>query len=279
MPSIGVVVSTYNQPRHLQRCLLTLEQQSQRNFDIVVADDGSTAETRRLVEQFARSSARPVRHVWHEDRGFRKTRILNKSVLATDAQYLVFIDGDCIAHPDFVREHALNSESGRYLNGSLIRLDKALSDRITERAIVEGNAFRTAWLLQQGRQVDRRYLRLSLPYGLRCRLNRATRTRLYWLGSNSSCFRNDLVAVNGFDNRFSYGFEDGDFGNRLEMSRIMPKTVRWTAVVLHLWHAKPWSDPDVQAVNRKLMDENLALGRHRAVNGLVDVAAGGGTVC
>jgi len=273
MPSIGVVVSTYNQPGHLRRCLRSLEQQSQRNFDIVVADDGSTAETRRIVEQFALSSTRPVRHMWQEDRGFRKTRILNTSVLATDAQYLVFIDGDCIAHPDFVREHVLNSEPGRYLNGSLIRLGKELSERITEQAIIEGDAFRIAWLLQQGHHIDRRYLRLTLPYELRCRLNRATRTHLYWLGSNSSCFRDDLVAVNGFDNRFSYGFEDGDFGNRLEMRHIVPKTVRWTAILLHLWHAKPWAAPEVQAANRALMDENLALGRYRAVTGLDDIAA------
>jgi len=272
MPSIGVIVSTYNQPRHLRRCLRSLEQQSMPDFEVVVADDGSTAETRRLVEHFARSSSRSVRHVWHEDRGFRKTKILNKSVLATDAQYLVFIDGDCIAHPDFIREHALNLEPGRYLNGSLIRLGERLSEQITERAIVEGDAFRTPWLLQQGHQIDRRYLRLSLPYKLRCRLNRATRTPPYWLGSNSSCFRGDLVAINGFDNRFSYGFEDGDFGNRLEMRHILPKTIRWTAVLLHLWHAKPWSDPDMQAANRKLMDENLALGRYHAVTGLDDIA-------
>lgn len=274
MSSIGVIVSTYNQPRHLRRCLRSLELQSQRSFEIVVADDGSTMETRRLVEEFARSSIHPVRHVWQEDRGFRKTEILNKAVLATGTQYLVFIDGDCIAHPDFVREHALNSEPGRYLTGSLIRLDQGISDRINEDAIAGGDAFRAAWLLKQGSHIDRRYLRLSLPYTLRCRLNRATRTRPYWLGSNSSCFRESLVAINGFDNRFSYGFEDGDFGNRLEMRGIKPKTVRWTAVLLHLWHAKPWADPDGQAGNRGLMDENLVLGRYRAASGLDDISIG-----
>jgi len=268
MVNASIIVSTYNQPRHLRRCLVSLEHQSSPDFEVVVADDGSTGETRRVVEQFGQSYARQVRHVWHEDRGFRKTLILNKAVLASEGEYLVFIDGDCVAHPDFVSEHTSMSKRGHYLNGSLIRLDEELSERITEKAIVRGDSFRTTWLLREGRYVDRRYLRLSLPYGLRCRLNRATRTRLYWLGSNSSCFREDLMAVNGFDNRFSYGFEDGDFGNRLEMLQVTPRTVRWTAILLHLWHGRPWSDPETEAANRTLMDENVALGRHWAVSGI-----------
>lgn len=275
MASASIIVSTYNQPRHLRRCLVSLEHQSSPDFEVVVADDGSRGETRRIIEQFARSSARRVRHVWHEDRGFRKTLILNKAVLASKSEYLVFIDGDCVAHPDFVREHTSKSERGHYLNGSLIRLDEGLSERISEEAIVRRHAFQAAWLLRQGRYVDRRYLRLTLPYGLRCRLNRGTRTRLYWLGSNSSCYREDLMAVNGFDNRFSYGFEDGDFGNRLEMLKVTPRTVRWTALLLHLWHGKPWSDPETESANRKLMDENMALGRYRATSGIDEIAHDG----
>lgn len=272
MTGVSVIVSTYNQPRHLARCLLALELQSHARFEIVVADDGSADETRRVVEQFARRSARLVKHVWHEDRGFRKTEILNKAVLATDADYLVFIDGDCLAHPDFVREHLVAAVPGHYLNGSLIRLPRPLSESISEPDILGRDAFRAAWLLRQGGRPDRRYLRLSLPYDLRRRLNCASRTRLYWLGSNASCYRQDLIAVNGFDNRFGYGFEDGDFGNRLEMCGITPRTVRWTAVLLHLWHPQPWADPVAHAANRKLMDENLARHRRQAPSGLQQVS-------
>jgi glycosyltransferase involved in cell wall biosynthesis len=272
MSGVSVIVATYNQPRHLARCLLALDLQSYEQFDIVIADDGSAGETRQAVEDFAHRSRRPVRHVWQEDRGFRKTEILNKAVLASGSDYLVFMDGDCVAHRDFVREHVRSAAPGHYLNGSLIRLGPKLSECLTEQTITGGEAFRAGWLMRQGGRLDRRYLRLSLSHGLRSRLNRASRTRLYWLGSNASCYREDLMAVNGFDNRFSYGFEDGDFGNRLEMCNITPRTVRWTANLLHLWHPRPWSDPAVKAANLELMNENLALRRCRAVSGLQQIS-------
>jgi glycosyltransferase involved in cell wall biosynthesis len=273
MAEISVIVSTYNLPRHLHRCLLALEHQTHPAFEVIVADDGSAHETGTTIDGFAKTSRRTIKHVWQEDRGFRKTRILNKAILAAAGEYLVFIDGDCVAHPDFVREHAQNAKPGHYLNGSLIRLDQGLTERITDQVIIDGQAFQSGWLTRQGRRFDRRYLRLTLPYGLRCRLNDASPTRLYWLGSNSSCYRDDAVAVNGFDNRFGYGFEDADFGSRLEMRRVAARTVRWTAVLLHLWHAKPWSASETIRANRKLRDENLALNRCRAVDGLDDISA------
>lgn len=268
MMTAAVIVSTYNQPRHLARCLAALDRQTVPALELIVADDGSGAETRAVIERSMQTSPHQVKHVWHEDRGFRKTEILNKAILATGQDYLVFIDGDCLAQPDFVAEHLRAARRGHYLNGSLIRLGQRLSERIDEGAISAGEAFQAGWLIRRGRGFNRRFLRLALGYGLRRRLNGASRTRLYWLGSNASCFRDDAVAVNGFDNRFSYGFEDGDFGRRLEMHGITPKTVRWTANVLHLWHTKPWSSPEVIERNRRLMEENVARGRVRAVSGL-----------
>jgi glycosyltransferase involved in cell wall biosynthesis len=252
-PGCSVIVSTFNQPRLLDRCLFALGRQNVPPLEIVVADDGSGNETRAVIEGFAQQSGLRVRHVWHEDRGFRKTRILNIAVQAAAAAYLIFTDGDCVAHPDFVAEHVAGAAAGHYLNGSLIRLTGSASTRITREAIADGAAFEARWLVAAGRRIDRRYLRLALPYRSRAWLNRNNRTPLYWLGSNSSCFRSDALAVNGFDNRFSYGFEDGDFGNRLENLGVTPRTVRWTANLLHLWHERPWARPEVIARNQRLV--------------------------
>ena len=249
MPTAALIVSTYNQPDHLDRCLLALKKQTLRDFELILADDGSDERTRLVIDKYSTAFANAVIHLWQEDRGFRKTQILNKAMLATSANYLVFMDGDCLAHPDFVSEHLAYAKRGHYLNGSMIRLNRQLTDRIGHEAIAAGDVFRSVWLTGQGRAWNRRYHRFSLGYKTRRWLDRYSRTKLYWLGANSSCFREDALAVNGFDNRFTYGFEDGDFGNRLENFGLVPATVRWTANVLHLFHGRPWDQPGVQEKN------------------------------
>jgi GT2 family glycosyltransferase len=177
------------------------------------------------------------------------------------------MDGDCLAHPDFVREHAVHAKRGHYLNGSMIRLGQRLTNRIDNEAIDRGDTFRSGWLMRQGRGWNRRYLRFSLGYRTRLWLDRHTTTKLYWLGANSSCFRDDALAVNGFDNRFTYGFEDGDFGNRLENYGLAPLTVRWTANVLHLFHGRPWDQPGVQEKNLAMVTPRQAGAPHWAEDG------------
>jgi GT2 family glycosyltransferase len=271
--SVALIVSTYNQPEHLDRCLFALGRQTYRDFEIVMADDGSGDETRRLIGKYQEALAMPVRHVWQEDRGFRKTRILNKAILATGAEYLVFMDGDCVAHPDFVREHVARARSGSYLNGSLIRLNAALTQQITHESICTGAAFDGAWFTRKGRTFSHRYLRCSLAYPVRRWLDRHSSTELYWLGSNSSCYRSDAVAVNGFDQRFTYGFEDSDFGFRLENFGLRARTVRWTAVLLHLEHGKPWSIPEEMERNLALRAVKEPGGVFRAREGLEELRA------
>jgi glycosyltransferase involved in cell wall biosynthesis len=272
-PGGAVIVSTFNQPQLLDRCLFALDRQSTPPREIVIADDGSGDETRAVIAEFTLRTRLAVKHVWQEDRGFRKTRILNKAIHAAEADYLVFIDGDCVAHPDFIAEHLANNAAGHYLNGSLIRLNAGTSARISRATIADGTAFDARWLVRSGGRIDRRYLRLALDHRSRSWLNRNNRTPLYWLGSNSSCFRADALAVNGFDNRFSYGFEDGDFGNRLENFGLTPRTVRWTANLLHLWHERPWARAEVIERNKGLVTAKSKGGLYWAEDGLREAVA------
>ena len=271
MPETAVIVSTYKQPPLLDLCLRALARQSLDDFELLIADDGSDEPTSAVIERHRSRVRHPVRHVWQEDRGFRKTRILNRAVLATRARFLVFIDGDCIVHPQFLHEHRTAARPGSFLNGALIRLNEAVSRQISSAAIDSGAVFSPAWLMRRRGGLNRRYLRLMLPYRTRCWLNRHSPTELYWLGSNSSCFRSDLLAVNGFDNRFSYGFEDGDFGNRLQNFGVLARTVRWTAHSLHLWHDRPWSNPEGLKRNRELMTPRKTGGNYRAIDGLAEL--------
>src|SRR5437870_2084479 len=109
----AVIISTYNSPRMLERVLWGYAAQTFRKFELIVADDGSGAETRRVIEQFA-AEAMPVNHVWHPDRGFRKCVILNQAIAATEAEYLILTDGDCIPRVDFVATHLALREPGRF---------------------------------------------------------------------------------------------------------------------------------------------------------------------
>jgi len=271
MPSVALIVSTYNQPQHLDRCLFALTRQANQSFQLLIADDGSREETHAIINGYREFFESRLRHEWQPDEGFRKTRILNRCILATDAEYLVFLDGDCVAHPDYVDEHLAGATPGQYQNGAIIRLSADLSEAITRERIADGTVFDAGWLRRTGGW-NRRYLKLSLPLGLRRWLNAHATTKLYWLGSNSACWRADALAVNGFDNRFTYGFEDGDFGNRLANRGIEVSTVRWTANLLHLDHGRPYRDEAEMVRNLAMVPPMEEGGRFRAVDGLEELA-------
>jgi glycosyltransferase involved in cell wall biosynthesis len=248
----ALIVSTYNQPQHLNRCLKALQHQSVQGFELVVADDGSGAETARVIGAHKAFFGQRLKHVWQPDQGFRKTRILNRAILATSANYLVFTDGDCLAAPDFVATHLAAARSGHYVKGAMIRLSGPLSSKISSENIASGEVFRASWLLRNGGYLDRRYLKLLMGARGKALFN-AVRVKLFWLGANSACFRSDALAVNGFDLRFGYGYEDGDFGNRLCNYGIVPRSVRYSANLLHLDHGRPYTNPEETARNRALM--------------------------
>jgi glycosyltransferase involved in cell wall biosynthesis len=268
---VCAILTTYNQPAYLDLCLFALSRQRHRSFEVIVADDGSRDDTRAVVDRYQGQPDFTVRHVWQEDRGFRKTRILNKAVRATTAEYLIFTDGDCILAPDFIDRHLEFARPGRFLTGSIIRLGKDLSPKITRDVIDDGRAFEAGWLARSGKSYNRRYLRLTLPLRARESLDRFTTTKPHWMGSNSSCFREDALAVNGFDHRFSYGFEDADFGIRLMNLGRQGRNVRWTANALHLYHDRPYVTEGMREENRRLVPKIERGGKTRVENGIAEL--------
>jgi glycosyltransferase involved in cell wall biosynthesis len=270
-PAVAFIVSSYNQPAHLRRCLAALSLQDHQPFEIVIADDGSGPETREVIEAFRSGSELPVTHAWHEDDGFRKTMILNKAMLATDADYLIFIDGDILVRPDFVDEHLRFAKRGRYLSGSIIRLNAKTTAGLGIADIENGNVFSPRWLMREQKEFNRRFLRLVFSWNFRDWLNRRTTTAPHWYGSNSSCFRDDALAANGFDNTFSYGYEDAEFGDRLEFMGVEGRNIRWTAIAMHLDHGRPYVDPVTKAENYQRQMESRARKTHVTPNGLAEL--------
>ncbi len=265
-PTLQVIVSTYEQPRYLALVLLALERQTVSDFGLVIADDGSGPETRAVVEK-ARAG-RPVTHVWQPNRGFRKCRSLNRAVAAATAEYLVFLDGDSLPRHDFLRQHLELRRPRTYLAGRLVRFDRDLSERIGEAEVRDGAFERRSRLWREwrgGHLVQKpHYAFVPAPLG-RLLFRRDGGS---WTGANCSAWRSDILAVNGFDERFSYGSEDSDFGWRLGLAGVRRRSVRYQALAFHLDHERAYRDEATLARNRALAEESLRLGAARCYHGI-----------
>lgn len=250
--TISVILSTYRQPVWLEKVLVGYNQQTFTDFELVVADDGSGAETKAVIDEARVRLALPIKHVWHEDDGFRKTIILNKAIRASTGSYLVFSDGDCIPREDFLAKHAALRQAGRFLSGGYFKLPADISTAITQQDIVSQRCFTVDWLRQQGWSGSLKDHKLTAS-GLKERLlNRLTPTSPTWNGMNSSGWREDILAVNGFDERMQYGGEDREMGERLTNKGIVGRQIRYSAICLHLWHERGY-------VRQEMIDKNEAI--------------------
>jgi len=272
----SVVFTTYNQPRALELVLWGFAAQTRPGFQVVVADDGSGAETREAIGRVRREAGLEVLHVWHDDRGFRKTEILDRAILAAAGEYLIFTDGDCIPRDDFVETHLRLAEPGRFLSGGYLKLSAGVSEAITPADVREGRVFDPGWLRERGWRPGRRALRLTRSRALAELLDRVTPTRPSWNGHNASAWRADLFRVNGYDLDMAYGGLDRAVGECLENAGVRGKQVRHRAPVLHLHHERPYVDREKWRRNRELRRRIRQGGVTRARRGLAELRADGG---
>lgn len=249
---LSVILSTYRSPEWLDKVLWGYRAQSHRRFELVVADDGSGPETACLLDSARRRLDLSVRHVWQEDKGFRKPRVLNKAISVAAAPYLVFSDGDCVPRADFLAVHAALARKGRFLSGGAVRLSMAASRAVNRSAVEAGDAFTRRWVRTAGGCALRGVAKLSTPTWAAAAADLFTTTRPTWNGGNASCWAADAHAANGFDERMRYGGEDREFGERLENAGVRGKCVRYRAVCLHLEHARGYVDPAAEERNRLL---------------------------
>ncbi len=253
--SSEVIIATYNNPRSLALCLDSIRQQDVLPQSICFADDGSGAETKAIIDGFSMPGV-VVRHVWHEDIGFRKCEILNKAIASSQAEYLIFLDGDVMIHPGFLRRHLETARRGRFMTGSLIRLDKAATEAVTPEMVRNGTVFDRAWL-RANRAIDgiSTWLKTKpFPLPVMAVLDRLSPVRVSLCGANASAFRDEVLAVGGFDERMKYGGLDKEFGVRLGNNGTRGAHLRYSAPLVHLDHARGYSDPEGRMRNRELIE-------------------------
>ncbi len=266
---VTVVLTTYNQPQWLEKVLWGYAVQSVRGFQVVIADDGSGPDTAAMIECMRADTGMELVHVWHPDRGFRKSEILNRAIVAAGGDYLIFSDGDCIPRNDFVATHVRLAEPDRFLSGGALRLGREVSERISKEDILSGRFADREWLRAQGYRPGWRALRLTRAPWLANLLDRLTTTRPTWNGGNASVRREAIFAVNGFDMEMRYGGQDRAFGERLEHLGVRGKQVRHRTLLLHLDHGRPYRTEEALRRNQEIRKR---IAKNREVRARVGIA-------
>jgi len=239
MSTASVIIAFYNNVEYLRMVLAGLERQSNQHFEVVIADDGSPAPVVSLIDELRMASPFRIHHVWHEDSGFRKNKILNKALRACSTEYFIFIDMDCVPHREFIREHIDNKAEHIFLSGRRVNLSEKFTLNLTPERIRNGYLEAHSGKLISdgifGKSTDVEkgmYVTSSL---FRKIINKKKRGIL---GCNFSVHKKDILAINGFDERYeapSIG-EDSDIQFRLELLGITMRSLNNIAIQYHLYH-------------------------------------------
>ena len=236
VPSASVVVTTYNRSDALLAVLDGLSRQSDRQFDVVVADDGSQAQHREAIFHSGIARALGAVHVWHPDVGFTASRARNRGVRAALGDYIIFLDGDCVPERDFIARHKAFAQRGCFVNGSRVLLSRELTQQVLGgQETVDGrSAF--YWLKQRFTGNASKLTGLLRLPDAELRMNPS----FAWKGlrsCNMAVWRHDFETIDGFDESYTgWGHEDADFALRLYNAGVVRKNGFCATEVFHLWH-------------------------------------------
>lgn len=243
----ALLISTYNWPEALELVLKSAVAQSVLPSEILIADDGSKEKTKQVVEKFRQRIVIPICHVWQEDIGFRKSKILNKTIAKSTADYIIQIDGDCIIHENFVSDHIKLAQEGFYLYGSRVNILPKYVSKVFEKKITVFNFF--------SKEIKNRTRSLTISFLSKLYKSHYGISKSF-RGCNVSFWRKDLIAINGYNEDFEgWGREDSDLVIRLGNNGIRAKRLRYSGILYHIWH-KVNSRSSV-AMNNKIQQETI----------------------
>lgn len=239
MVKSSVIAAFYNNLHYLKLVLAGFERQTEKEFEFIIADDGSKEEVVKEIESISSNFSFRIKHVWHPDKGFRKNKILNQAILASETDYLIFIDSDCVPHSKFVEEHLNERLEETVCTGRRVNLSQKITSVLTEDKIkggfLEAN---NLLLLEDALLGESNYVEKGFYFEnklLRKLFNKKARGLL---GCNFSLLKKDMLAINGFDERYEAPAigEDSDVQFRLELNGVKVKSLNHIAVQYHLYH-------------------------------------------
>ena len=271
MANATLIISVYNRVHELELILVALGNQSYTDFEVIIADDGSGKEMHDFIDAYKQQNKLKIKHVYQEDSGFRKNKILNSAIKNSSTDYLIFIDGDCIPHSDFIKEHCINRQENTVLCGRRVNLGKKLSDEITKEKIIS-KEFQKIGLKHfkdslQKKKTGSNYIEEGLIFksGILTKIFLSKTPHL--LGCNFSIEKKLMKKINGFDeNYIGPGIgEDSDIEYRLRLAGAGFKSLRNKAVLFHLYHEINKISKD----NMAYFEEVQKLGEYKCKNGLI----------
>lgn len=224
-----LLISTYNWKEALRLCLLSVSVQTVLPDEILVADDGSREDTRQLIDEFRSVLAVPIIHVWHEDKGFRKTIILNQAIAQSTGDYIIQVDGDVILERHFIQDHLEMMERGYFVCGSRTKIGPAVTKRLINGASFKLNVsnVKASFILNGFRS---KRLRTYLA-------ERYAKTIDHMRGCNMAYWKDDFITINGYnEDLLDWGHEDGELVYRLHFAGVKKKFLKMGGIVYHLWH-------------------------------------------
>lgn len=256
MHLISIIISTYNWPSALELCLESFKAQHDKNFEIIIADDGSNPANLLKAQTYCASINRPINYSHHEDKGFRAGTIRNKAVAQSKGDYLIFIDGDCVVRPDFISKHRLLAETGYFVPGNRVLLRPSYTKEIVDQHVfLHQKSLSDFFVLRLKNKINKISAFLSLPLGYLRYLQPNKWQKA--MTCNLAIWKNDFMKVNGFDELFEgWGYEDSDLVIRLIHAGVKRKEGRFAVPVLHLWH--PQNDRSQHDLNYQRLMERLS---------------------
>lgn len=224
----ALLISTYNWEEALSLIFKSIQEQTQLPNEILIADDGSGEDTKIIIDKFRQTIPIPIIHVWQEDLGFRKSMILNKTIAQAKADYIIQIDGDCIIHKDFIKDHISNASPNTYLYGSRVNIKAKYIEKVIKTERIKFY-FSSKEIKNKTRALH--ISALSKLYKPHTEISSKLR------GCNVSFWKKDFIEINGYSEDFEgWGMEDSEMIQRMHNNGILAKRLRYAGIVFHMYH-------------------------------------------
>lgn len=256
---VSLIIAVYKRVDFLELIFKSLENQTFRDFQVIIAEDDCSPMVKSFVEEKEKNFPFEIKHISQEDNGFRKNILLNKAMRIADGEYLIFIDGDCILDKNFVKDHVKNAKPNVCLFGRRVMLDAKTSERLVKTKDLKYLSF-IKLLFTKTTHLESA---IRFPFFISWRKNGV-------LGCNFSVFKDKMIKINGFDEDFTrplFG-EDTDIERRLTLIGVKLKCSKFQTIQYHLHHPTKDRDEDWK-ISGELYERKVKEGKSVCDNGYI----------